>query len=253
MKFSFESFAKATLFFLLPLVVLAWTSIPVLSSLTLHMALVLLLTVIGLQFIRKENLVLIKIALQVTTILFLVGATGWFFSPFFFLLYLVPLYLGFLYTPIVAFSFLTALLVIFSSSVGEVDIAYDIMTLVSLLLVIPLVIFLRRRYLSLRQASKDILILEKHGRHSGDSALEHVLQNRVNEIGTLLRQPVTYLKQGLMLFQEGKLTQEEMKDVNSRMFKAADELFTLIKEFERGATRHSLIAKSKPEKTIKQP
>lgn len=244
--------AKAALFAILPLGVLLWTSIPSIAPFTLHLAVIILLTTIGISFVTAEKVQLLKVTLQVLTIVLLVGATGWFFSPFFFLLYLVPLYLGFVYTPLVAFSFLAALLVIFASSVGETDVAYDFMTLLSLLLVVPLVIYLRKKYLALKQSNKDILILET-GETKSASSLEHVLQNKVNELGTLLRQPVTYLKQGLALMGDTRLTKEEADDTLTRMRKAAEELFSLIKEFERGTTKNVLLKKNAAAKTVKQP
>lgn len=234
---------KALVFFLLPLLVFGWTSFELLATYTLQFALISLVAVIGLHFVKRESIQHLKVVLQITTVLLFVGATGWFFSPFFFVLYLIPLYLGFLYRPVVSFAFLAALLIIFSASIGEVDIAYDIMTLLSLLIVIPLVIFLRRKYLALKESSRDILILEPEQHEHDPSSLAHILHNRINELGTLLRQPVTYLKQGLSLMSDGKLTQTEGEEVVQRMRKATDDIFTLIKEFERDVTRNTFLIK----------
>src|SRR3989338_11684736 len=153
---------KIIVFFILQLLVLSWTSIPVVTEYTLHLMLVMFVAAAALSFVKNEKLALVKNVLHALIILLLVGGTGWFLSPFFFLLYLLPMYLGFLYVPSVAFGFLAALLIIFSFSVGdEVNLSFDIMTLLSLLLVIPLVIYLRKKFLILKQTDKDILILEE--------------------------------------------------------------------------------------------
>jgi hypothetical protein len=169
-----------------------------------------------------------------------VGATGWFFSPFFFALYLAAVALGFVYAPSTAVAFTLALIIMFSFSVGEANAAYDFLLLVSLLAVIPIVVALRKKYLLVQQEKKGILILETE-KEGGITSLDSILENQVNKIGVTLRQPITYIKQGLYLLNQGKLSQEETANILPRMQKSADELFTLVKEFERGTTRNDLI------------
>ncbi|MEX1997693.1 MAG: hypothetical protein WEA04_03400 [Candidatus Andersenbacteria bacterium] len=241
------SFIRAIILFLLPLVVLGWTSIPSLSEYSVHLAMVVLLVVIGLSFVKKDSLQLTKVSLQTLTILLLVGATGWFFSPFFFLLYLVPLYLGFLYNPLVAFAFLAALLVIFSFSVGEIDAAYDIMTLLSLLLVIPLVIYLRKKYLILRQSHKDILILEADSGIKSVDTIAYLLNNRVTNLGVTVRQPLTYIKQAATVLLEEDLNLEEATNYVERIRTTATEALDHVRKFEGDTSANAVLTNEKKE------
>ena len=56
--------------------------------------------------------------------LFLVGATNWFFSPFFFLLYFLIMAITFVFTPAAGLGFTISLVLLFTFNVGEVDVAY---------------------------------------------------------------------------------------------------------------------------------
>lgn len=190
----------------------------------------------------------IRVWLWLTASLILVGLSGWFYSPFFYALYLLIVALGFLYTAGVAIAF-TITLFFITAFVGaaskEIKTANDFLALVSFLSVIPIVIALRRSYLLVQQEKRGILILESERGKSGITSLEDILSNRVNRIGILLRQPVTYLKQGLALLEGGRLTRKELPEVLRRMRKATEELFTLVKEFERGTTKNVLLSREK--------
>ena len=248
----FITIGKTALFFLLPLLTLAWTSVPAVAPYTLHLGLIALVAAIALSFIKSEKYSLAKTVLHTIIILLLVGGTGWFLSPFFFLLYLVPIYLGFLFTPAVAFGFLAALLVIFAFSVGEVDVAFDIMTLLSLLLVVPLVIYLRRKYLILRQTTKDILILEDESGIKDADTIGKLLSNRVTNLGVNVRQPLTFIKQAATLLMEGNLTPQEATTHVERIKTTATETLEMIRSFE-GQTSANVVLRNKENKTIRKP
>ncbi len=231
-------------YFFLPLLVFVVTSLPLINRITPLLALVALAAVLSLRFIPHYPSWL-RTLLWAIVVLTLIGSTGWFFSPFFFALYLLAIGLGFIYSPAVAISFTIALMVMFTFSIGEVNPTYDFLTLVSLLTVIPITIALRRSYLIVKEQEKGILILEDDKKQSGITSLECVLNNRVNRIGTQLRQPLTYLKQGLALVDKKKITEDEFHEVLKGMRKAVEELFTLEKEFERGATKNVLLTRHK--------
>ena len=232
-------------FFLLPLIVFGLSSFFNNGQWLIFTALFLLVTAIVLYFIPSKPRGL-SITVWTLLVLALIASTNWFYSPFFFALYLLAITLGFLYTPLTATVFTAALLIIFSLSFGEQDMAYDFLVFLSLLSVIPITVALRRNYLIVQQEKKGILILENDKRKSGITSLDAILENRVNKIGVTLRQPITYIKQGLHLLIKGKLTEQEADDILSRMQKSADELFTLVKEFERGATNNDLIGRNGP-------
>lgn len=238
---SFKTMSKTILFFLLPLIAFALSSIPVLTSYTLHIALVIFMVTIALSFVKNEKLALVKTSINSVIILLLVGGTGWFLSPFFFLLYLLPIYLGFLYVPSVAFGFLSALLIIFASSVGEVDVSFDMMTLLSLLLVIPLVIYLRKRFLILRQTDKDILILQEDSGIKDTDTIAILLANRVTNLGVTIRQPLSFIKQAAMVLLEEDLSPKEATEYLKRIKSTAIESLKDIKDFEGDTSANEVL------------
>lgn len=247
-----QNITKTILFFILPLIVLGFTSIPFLSVYTLHMAMLFVLISIALGFVKDQKLALIKNIIHTLMILFLVGGTGWFLSPFFFLLYLLPIYLGFLYTPAVAFGFLAALLAIFASSVGEVDLSFDVFTLLSLLLVIPLLIYLRKKYLILRQTNKDILILQEESGIADTDTIGSLLSNRVTKLGVTVRQPLSFISQAATVLLEEDLEPKEATQFIKRIKTTATETLDYIRDFE-GDTSANEVLKNSVIKTIKKP
>jgi len=254
MPSTWSSFTRIILFFALPLLLFLWTKTPRLEQLTLYLLALLLLVVVSLWFMKKEttSLRLTKTIVYVSFILTLVGASGWFFSPFFFLLYLTPLYLGFLYTPAVAFAFLAALLLIFSSNLGEIDVAYDVLTLISLLLVIPLVIYLRKKYLIVRQTKKDILILEDESGIKDLDTIGKLLANKVTSLGVNARQPLTYIRQAIMLLREDNLKGAERSKLMERIEKTATQTLDMIRSFEGKASRN-VVLHGNEKKKVKKP
>lgn len=78
-------------------------------------------------------------------ILFLVGSTGWFFSPFFFLLYLLSVILAFMVSTTAALAFIATLVGLFTVNIGEVDLVYDLLVIISFLSSIPLIYYLKGR------------------------------------------------------------------------------------------------------------
>ncbi len=225
---------------LLPLIIFALTSIPGVSAVMPYFTLLVLLLLLVLHALPQVHSSR-RVLLWVVLVLCLVGITGWFYSPFFFALYLTAVGLGFLYSIGTAVAFTLALILLFAFSVGEVNPTYDFLTLLSLLSVLPLTIGLRRSFLLVQQARKGILILEDEKKGEGITTLDAILANRINRIAILLRQPITYVKQGLALLRDGQLSSTELQDVVGRMQKSADELFTLVKEFESGATKNDLL------------
>jgi signal transduction histidine kinase len=232
-----STYKIVALYVAMPILLHIFTSLPGINKLTPIIALLAIAALFILRFVpsKKANVVPI---LWVLLVLSLVGSTGWFYSPFFFALYLTAIGLGFIYTPSVAVGFTVALIAIFSYSIGEVDALSDFFILVSLLSVIPITIVLRKSFLLVQQQQKGILILETEQK-SGITSLDAVLENKINFIGVTLRQPITYLKQGLAMLDDNSLTDDEFADTLARMRKASEELSTFVKEFERGTTNNA--------------
>ncbi len=256
-----QRIGKTTLFFFLPLFIGLITSNPFTGPFTIHLALFFVLCAIALGFVKSQRVALLKTVIQSFVILLLVGGTGWFFSPFFFLLYLFPVYLGFLYAPTVAFGFLAALLIIFGVSVGDVDVSFDILILISLLLVIPLIIYLRKKYLILRQSNKDILILQDDSGIKDSDTIASLLSNRITKLGVTVRQPLSFIKQASQVLLEEDLSPEEATEYLKRIRLTATESLKEISEFEGDTSANEVLknrreedgAVSKSKRTIKKP
>lgn len=236
-------FRIAALYFFLPMLVFATTSLPGISRLTPFVTLLLLAFLVSAAWLPKipRAVVVVLWALFVLT---LVGSSGWFFSPFFFTLYLLAIALGFVYTPLIAVTFTVSLLIIFAASIGEVSPTADFLTLISLLSVIPITIVLRKSFLLVQQEKRGILILESDQKNTALTSLDAVLTNQINNLAVIIRQPITYIRQGLALLKDNALTDEEYPHVIQRMSRAADEVFTLVKEFESGTTKNDLVSRN---------
>jgi hypothetical protein len=244
---------RSVIFFVLPLLVFTWTSVPIVTTYTLPLAIIVALIAIGMAFVRTERFQLVKTVMNALIILLIVGGTGWFLSPFFFLLYLLPIYLGFLYVPTVAFGFLAALLLIFTSSVGEVDLAFDVMTLLSLLIAVPLLIYLRKKYLVLRQSTKDILILQDDSGIKDADTITKLLSNRVTNLGVTVRQPLTFIKQAATLLLDHDLSAHEAATYIKRIKTTAAETLDHVRKFEGDTSSNEVLVNPQTGKTLQKP
>lgn len=81
-----------------------------------------------------------------TTLLFIVAATGWFLSPFFYLLYLLPIFFSFRFSTHEAYGFVITLAVLFAFTIGQIDVLFDVLVLLSFLSVIPLIRYLKSHH-----------------------------------------------------------------------------------------------------------
>lgn len=179
------------------------------------------------------------IYLFIALVLFLVGATGWFFSPFFFSLYLLGITLALMYSPAVSIGFIVTLVTLFSFNVGEVDLAYDFLIILSLLFTIPVGLLLRKEYLKLKESSKEILVLQ-HEQQKYKNEVEEVLANTMNNFAVNLRQPLNDIKQLAYLMGTIKGKSEE-KD-RERIIASSEEALRILKDFEEKTTGKKLLS-----------
>jgi hypothetical protein len=171
--------------------------------------------------------------------LFLISATGWFISPFFFLLYLLAILLGFLFEPIVSIIFVGTLVVLFSLNIGEVDITYDFLVILSLLSVVPLSLYLRKKYLELKSLEKEILILRKD-KQKTENVVEDLLSNTMINFATEIRQPINDTKQLTYRIKEIQKN-KEIATLADRVMSSSDEALRIVKKFEEDATGKKLL------------
>lgn len=240
-----KKFSPGVIVALLTLVIFILTKNSLTADLKLQMAIVSLLVLIGYSiYARKASLRLSSdqtfIYLTVTFLLFLVGSTGWFFSPFFFFLYLTTIFLAFIFSSQASLGFVGMLIVLFSFNIGEVDITYDFLVVLSLLTTIPLSMYLRKEYLKLKQGKKDILILEDEKKEHANK-VEEVLANKVNNFAVRVREPVNDTK--LLAYRLHTVTTEaQRRQYEERIINASEEALRVIKEFEEETTGKKLLA-----------
>ncbi len=236
---------------LLTLAVYFLTKISPLSFLKLHFTLLSFLALIAYAFFLKKKAIdrienQVFVYLLIASVLFLVASTGWFFSPFFFVLYLLSIFLAFIFSPSVLIAFVALLVVLFSFNIGEVDLAYDFMIVLSLLTTIPLSLYLRKEYLHLREAEKKILVLEKDKEENYKDIIQEVLANKVNNFSVDMRQPINDTKQLAFYIQKHHKNQELNESLEKIIF-SSEEALKILSDFEAGTTGKKNLSTPKKE------
>ena len=185
----------------------------------------------GEDVLRTQRFIYILTA----TILLVVAATGWFFSPFFFTLYLLALVLAFEFEPAVGIGFIAVLVGLFSLNVGEVDVAYDFLVILSLIAFIPLTLYLRREFLKLKEAEKEILVLRKTSSTPPSGIVEDILLNKIHNFSANLRQPINDIKQLThhMVKHDTRIEREKLQE---RVLACSEEALRSLKKFEDETT-----------------
>ncbi len=177
--------------------------------------------------------------------LFWVGVTGWFFSPFFYILYLLAIMLSFILTPFSTLLFVMTLVGLFAPNIGSIDIVLDLITIMSLFSIVPITFFLQKEYLRLRQQEKKVLILEEESQDLHNK-VEEVLRNRIIKFAVNLRQPVNDMKQMAIFAQTD--TKDKITNALKKIEKLGDESLGIIEDFEVSVTGKKLIHTSSEKK-----
>lgn len=186
------------------------------------------------HFLVHGKILKILLFTLVTAILLWVGNTGWILSPFFYLLYIVGISLAFLFSTSVSFSFVLVLVAILLPNLGEVRSDFDIVTVLSLLLIIPLSYFLSDTYLKVKEKEKKILILE-HEKRTYKSKVEELLENKITRIGAELREPINDIKQ-LGLYYSQIETKKDQEEYRKRIVLSSERALRLLDSFEKETT-----------------
>lgn len=236
-------FQKYAVVPLLTIIIYFITKNPFTGSLRLQFTLlsIIALLIFGYSLKKKGVSVIQNVKfnyLLTITVLFLIASTGWFFSPFFFVLYLWAIFLAFIFSPTVSLSFIITLVILFSFNIGEVDLAYDFMIVLSLLTTIPLSLYLRKEYLRLKESEKEILVLQKQ-KENFNSTVEEVLANKINSIAVALRQPINDIKQ-LAFRMENVKEKQKLEEERERILASSEEALRVLKEFEEASTGKKL-------------
>src|SRR3989344_8889018 len=220
------------------------TKLPAISLFKLQLTVLsFFVFVVYSYFLKKKGVPRIAdkrfIYLLVTVVLFLVASTGWFFSPFFFVLYLLAIFLAFIFSSSVSIAFVGVLVALFFFNIGEVALAYDFMIVLSLLTTIPLSLYLRKEYLRLKESEKEILVLQKEKENNINSTVEEILANKINNVAVNLRQPVNDIKQ--LAFRMGDIKEKQKLETDrERILASSEEALRVLKEFEEESTGKKL-------------
>ncbi|MGB4966438.1 MAG: hypothetical protein WBO77_05020, partial [Microgenomates group bacterium] len=151
--------------------------------------------------IRSEAVLGSYMLLIFVSVLFWVGVTGWFFSPVFYVLYLLAIMLSFIATPFSTLLFVLTLIGLFIPNIGSIDVTLDMITVFSLFSIVPITFFLQKEYLRLREQDKKVLILEEETSDMRNK-VEEVLRNKIIRFAVTVRQPVNDIKQMAIVAQK---------------------------------------------------
>ncbi len=246
----FQEILEGIILALLTLVVYLFTVNPVTSRLALVVfaASFIFLSIIYLFQLRKKRVskditetktFKVVIFALITGVLLWVGNTGWFLSPFFYLLYLLGISLAFLFSPSVSFSFILVLIGVLLPNMGTIESKISITSLASLLLIIPLSYFLRREYLRRVEKEKKILILESQHKDFANK-VEEILSNKVTRMSSDLREPLNDVR--LLAMHGQKLQNKNHRARNDKkIILLAQTALKVLKDFEEETTGKILV------------
>ncbi len=184
-----------------------------------------------------------------TSLLFWIGITGWFFSPFFYFLYILAVMLAFMYSSFTTLLFVLVMLGLFLPNVGSIDLTVDIITMVSLVSVVPLTHFLQKEYLQLKQTQKKVLILEEKSKDLKNK-VDEVLMNKVTKFAVDIRQPVNDIRQVAMVAIKSK-SQKKLEDAIHKIIVLGKESLDQVDQFEQIVTGKKLLKNKKSTKKKK--
>lgn len=178
---------------------------------------------------KRDNLVFVYSA--IVSILLIVGITGWFHSPLFSWLYVLAIALSFIFNPFVSNTFILILTFIFMFYLDFSNVNYEaVLTLASLILIIPLSAYLRKKYLRLKEDEKKILVLREEVENE-ENKLKEILGNKISKESVDLEEPLNDINQISLYFQKGtkKSTKKDWEKISTLSQKA----LSIIKQFER--------------------
>jgi len=224
------------------LVVYLLSIFPLTKPLQLHMLIVVLIIFFsGLLFKVKHRNFIIHSLMFV--LLLSVSITGWFLSPLFYWLYLGAIITAFIYGQLISTLFIGILILIFLPNlVGSFDMGWNVLTLISLVLIIPLTYYLRKEYLNLKEKEKRILILEKdHETYKNN--VDEILANKVSSLAVGLREKINDISQ-LSFVVDKAIKNSKERYVVDNIRKLAIDAIKIIQKFEETTTGKKLISSS---------
>ncbi len=172
------------------------------------------------------------------TILFFVGMTGWFMSPFFYLFYVLAVLYAFMFSPQVSFVFVVALIGLYLPFSLKMPILYNAVTIGSLLMIVPVINYLQKKYLSAKQTENKIVILEQENQRFKNKA-DEFLNNKVTKISFNVRALASDIRQ-IALYREKGTKKIEDKRQLKKIVTLSNTLLKQIGNFEEKTTGRKL-------------
>jgi hypothetical protein len=214
------------------------TSYPSTKIYSFHLLIIFLCIFLG-TFLFSRNNTNQLIYSATSSALFLVGISGWFFSPFFSWLYILAIALSFVYDQIISSCFIGLLISLLLPSVGSIDFTLNMLTVLSLFFIIPLTYFLHIEYLKLEESENEILILKEKD-HQFKSVLNEVLSNKITKIAVQLRESLNDIKQ--IAYYQRKTTSKKQKDNgHEKIIDISEKGLAELKKFEEQVTGIKLV------------
>lgn len=173
------------------------------------------------------------------TILFVVGLTQWFYSPFMYLLFLLAIMYGFIFSRFVTLIFSLTLIALFVPYMQTVPLWFSFMMILSFLVLYPLTRYLQDVFLISKQSEKKVLILDDGNEPSKDTAEEY-LHNKISAVATQARQHTSDIKQ---LASYGLKTKSEERKAKmlSLIMELSDNLLRIMDAFEEKTTGRKMV------------
>lgn len=171
--------------------------------------------------------------------LLIVAVTGWFSSPFLFLVYLLIISAYFVLSPWATVGMAVSLALVFLVPNPRSLMLNDYLTLIAITLTGPIAFYLRREYIKIGAAEKGVLVLATEP-EAKDGTLSKVLANRVTQFSAKIREPLVNIRNYTHVAGNHELDQQERWDYLQKIFDSAALALKELTKFEEETTGHKM-------------
>src|SRR3990167_130585 len=182
----------------------------------------------------KTNTTSIFIYLLTVTALLLVGATGWFHSPFFYMIYLLAVFYSHIFSRVIALIFVFVMTGLLIPEIASNTYMFDVVRLLTLVLIVPVFEVFQTAYLKLNQNQKKILILETT-KVEKDDPVGQITGNKVHALALHLRARIGDIKQYASILKRNK-DNKKSNAYGKDIVDISEEMLGEIDKFEKQAT-----------------
>jgi hypothetical protein len=188
---------------------------------------------------RTKSFVLLLVVL-ISALLLLLGTNPGFFSPFFFVLFLVSLAAVFLLNPSISFALAVVTVAGLLSQIEPMSSRLGAVSIFAMFLIVPFSYFLSRTSLWLAERDKKIVILEKQQCAHFHNSVDELLNNQLTRFFAQVREPLSDIKQ-IAYYTPETGSQEAVEKNRTRIISASEYALGMIKDFEQETTGRKLL------------